>query len=684
MFDEMGTPTGDAEKQRQGAKVRPGSGGRQAPLRAYTLTTATAQLYEQFGEPVVSRHGDALMQIWVINPEGDGMIGARLSSRDVQNGETAMGQVHPAMAMARERGLEPRLVVVTTENSGGLAYDQRCDFELIEREIFAGRCRWVWYRDVKRLIRNVSPFYRFRDLLLETDTHLWLTDYAARGKPIDWDSDDIQLGIEAIIAERDRKSIYAQTHSPLMTRWLAEGRGWPGAVKFGFRRNPLTKYIEVDPEQWPFVRMIFEIYVCKQDEKGGGVRAVAAALDAAGCPLSDNTIKRTLKDPSYVTGELSVTRDGVVYACRPVGLDDPIAADMFERAQQLRTVRRGKEQRYPSGYWLLHGLVEHECGCPLRVHTKGRGEETATYCHYRYRDVEKQPGCFGWSIDARELEKAVIREVRRLAKCADVQEEWMKLARPRFAEPQALLGEAKRDTLESELNKLIGQRDRLEADFIQRLGKGADEGDVLMSFHRLTGGLEGQIKSLRERVAQMEVLDNVRQTTRPPDDEPLVDALLAVLTEEPPDDAQLIRKRAALLKTVLSKAVIYDTEDGGIEIELHGTLIPDGVPPLRPLTPIVASRDILVSGNGDGNGHSRRSKEKAPLEADAVSDQPGDKGYLTSQLVPPPVLPKIRRPGRSKRPRAHTPAAARLVPAWCSPRLPTALRARSRATSSGR
>ena len=117
------------------------------------------------------------MLVWILDEElGDGIIDARLSGRDIQNGETAMGQVHPALEGAHARGLVPRMIIVTNDNSGGLAYEDRCDFELIEQEIYAGRCRWVWFRDVKRLIRNVTPFYRFRDLLISTGTDLWLTD----------------------------------------------------------------------------------------------------------------------------------------------------------------------------------------------------------------------------------------------------------------------------------------------------------------------------------------------------------------------------------------------------------------------------------------------------------------------------------------------------------------------------
>jgi hypothetical protein len=646
--------------------------------------TATAKLYEEYGEPAMSRHGDAVMRIWVVDPDGDGIVGSRLSTRDVQNGETAMNQIHPALATAADRGMKPRLLVVTTENSGGLAFDERCDFELIEREIFAGRCRWVWFRDVKRLIRNVSPFYRFRDLLIDTNTELWLTEY--RGGPIDWDEDDLKVGLDALIAERDRKGIYRQTHGPLMTSWLAEGRGWPGAKRFGFRRNPLTKFPEVDPVQWPFVRVALETYIQHEDGGGKGVRAVQAVLAEGGCPMSETSVKRLLRDPIYMTGEYTVVRDGITYECRPIELLDPIPADLFSKVQELLKLRRGKETRNPAGFYPLNGLVEHSCGCRLRARSRGR-RETVNYEHYSPNKERVPESCRGWTVEARSLEAAVIKEVRRLAKCQELQDEWAAIARPRFAEPATILDAAQREALQDEITRATAVRDALEADFVMKVGSGEETGDVLMSFHKLTGGMSQQIKAMQYRLAQMDVLDNIRRSTRPPETDPLLTVLLGILTEETPDDPQLIRKRASFLNTVVSKVVVSDNEDGSLAIQLHGPLVPDDVPPVRTLSPLLAAHGQLlgvVAGEevrgAEERGPGRRAKALSEAaagggEPDGGAVQPVSKGYLTAQLDPP-VLPKLRRPGQRLKPRGvpvtRDPDRG-VAPAWVSPSIPTTL-----------
>ena len=663
------------------ARRRPGSGGRQTPVRAYSATTATSKLYEQYGEPIISKHGDATLMVWLVDPDGEGIVASRLSTRDVQQGETAMGQIHPALDGASNHGLRPRLIIVTTENSGGLPYDERCDFELIEREIYAGRCRWVWYRDVKRLIRNVSPFYRFRDTLLETNTDLWLTEYAHRGGPVDWDSDDIQLGIEAILAERDRKGIYAQTHGPLMTRWVGEGRGWPGAKRFGFRRNELTSYLEVDPEQWPLVRMMFETYVAIEDGKGAGVRGVRAALAAAGCSLSESAIKKILADPIYCTGEHSIRRAGQLYECRPVTLDDPISADLYAKVQELRQLRRGKETRNPAGFFCLNGLVEHSCGCRLRAKRRG---DCLNYTHFPPPGEKVPDECHGWSIDARQLEAAVIRELRRLAKCRKLQEEWAALARPQFAEPTPILDASGREALFAEIEKLTLTRDQLQSDFIDKIGKGQAPSDVLGAYHKLTGGVVEQLSALKERLARAELLDEMRGVTRPAEDDPLLDVFLRVLTEETPEDPQHIRRRGALVRSCLSKVVVHDGDNGRPEIVLYGPLVPDDLPPLRPLSPVRITRERLieaVTGRETDDEEGVGEEQLAQVEGElAVADgafrgsaQPDDKASVTTRLGAAPKLPKLARPtgrrGGLRSGRMPPSKRAGRVPAWVSPRM---------------
>jgi hypothetical protein len=44
------------------------------------------------GQPAEFRSGRATVELWELDPAGDGVVAARLSTRDIQQCETARGQ----------------------------------------------------------------------------------------------------------------------------------------------------------------------------------------------------------------------------------------------------------------------------------------------------------------------------------------------------------------------------------------------------------------------------------------------------------------------------------------------------------------------------------------------------------------------------------------------------------------
>ena len=362
---------------------RVGTGGRNRTPQLHTQTAATAELMELLpSPPEVRRLGPARMLVFMVDPEGDGVIVARLSNRDIQNGETALGQVHAALDAAKQLGLRPRLIVVSTGLSGGNRLSDRPDLELLEEEILGGRCRWVWFRGVDRISRRPQVFYTFVDLLETAGVALYLTEIP--GRAVDWEKDEIQMSFNALMGSRERRAIYERTHGPLINRWLNEGRGWPGGLPFGFRRNKLTKYPEIDPVQWPFVRMAFEHYVQFEDGEGGGVRAVQEKLASEGCTISRETITRMIKRPIYFTGEWTTTRAGVTVENRPIEIpEDQRISLVWERVQDCRRLRRGKDKRTPPGLFALNRIGRLADGTRIRARlTTADPEEVIYYRPY--------------------------------------------------------------------------------------------------------------------------------------------------------------------------------------------------------------------------------------------------------------------------------------------------------------
>jgi hypothetical protein len=229
----------DERKSSGDLPVKPGTGGRRPRATAFTPTTATAALYRELGDPTISQHQGTTMMVWVVDKRGDGILNARLSGQELQGGETALGQVHPLRALADQLERRVRLIVVTINNSGAKAFDDRPDFILTKREIDAGRVRWVAWRGTDRIAREETPFFMYRDLLRDSGTTLILGNL---GRAIDFRHDRYQLNMQNTAAADERDLIYMRTHGAIHSRWVLEGRGWPSSGGYGFRRNTQTKF----------------------------------------------------------------------------------------------------------------------------------------------------------------------------------------------------------------------------------------------------------------------------------------------------------------------------------------------------------------------------------------------------------------------------------------------------------
>lgn len=633
---------------------RAGTGGRNAPPQVLTQTTATRELIELIGPPVEVRNfGSMRLQVYLYDENGDGIVCARLSGRDIQNGETALGQVHPALEGIGRLELKPRHILVATDVSGGNFLRDRPDLLFIKKEIAENGCNWVWFRGVDRIARRPQVFYTFAEELESVGVDLYLTEIP--GRPVDWENDEIHLGFNSLMGSRERRAIYKRTHSALVSRWLNEGRGWPGGLPFGFRRNAQTDYPEIDPVQWPFVRMAFELYALNEDGEGGGVRAIQKALAEAGCELADSTIRRILKKPVYFTGEWTTRRAGLLIENRPIEIPEGqrIAPELYEKVQNLLRLRRGKDMRTPPGKFALNRIGRLADGTRIRARVTTKDEnETIYYRPYMVKKGERTPARWrGLRIEANALEGAVFGEMLRLANCIELQEEWTKIAHPNFGATGPILSDEARADLERKIHNLDAAIAKLDRNMAMRV---ADEGigdrDLFAERRNLVGPLEADKRAMEEQLRRADVIDSMRKTTKPKVDSSLLEALEQIFDREDEDDADLILKRTAFLERALSSVVIDVQEDGRVLCQLHGPLVPSDVPVVQIHDPVTVLADEL-------SGEVKN----------ASVDQPSHKSSLTTELVKGINLPAIGTRNPNKMRPAISPGARDLVPAWSSP-----------------
>ena len=202
----------------------------------------------------------------------------------------------------------PRSILLTVHNSGARPYESRPDFIAVRRAAQAGWLRWVAWRSPDRIARSVLAAELFYEFLKEHNVDLYL---AQLGGVVDWRTHRVYLRTLSIVSVEELELLVERTRGAIRQRYPAEGRGWPGTRRFGFRRNWATKHLETDPAQWEFVRRIHLGYAEFEDGGNAGMRTLQERLARVGCELSRSQIRRILMDPIYVTGEYCVRVDGV-------------------------------------------------------------------------------------------------------------------------------------------------------------------------------------------------------------------------------------------------------------------------------------------------------------------------------------------------------------------------------------
>jgi len=258
------------------AAARPGTGGRRKRLDKGFEIEATRELRERYGHPEEISYRGSQLLIWTMDPDGDGILAARLSSMDVQKGETALSQIHNGLALAAGHGLKPAYALVAMRMSGGAKYEHRRDLEFIRHRVADRGVNWVCYREPDRIAREQLTALRFYDFLKDNDTGLYL---CTLGREVDWDnpSDRLLVTTQGVIGEFGRAQIKANTHRAIRDRWLETGRGFPALTPIGFRRNAYDD-LEQDPEQWPYVLQMHEMYSRLTPHAGTSVRKLAAFM----------------------------------------------------------------------------------------------------------------------------------------------------------------------------------------------------------------------------------------------------------------------------------------------------------------------------------------------------------------------------------------------------------------------
>jgi len=507
------------------------------------------------------------LEVYDYEADGDGVVLVRLSSQDIQNGETALGQARGVFEFCRRLDLTPRHVLVMLNCGSKVAYEQRVDWQLLRDGARLGWLRWVAVREADRVSRNeVAAALFYRDIKAY-DLRLYMSDLG-RQVNLDDPAEKFVLNTFTNVGVFEAAQIRKRTMRPIQTRWIEEGRGWPKQPRFGFRRDS-QDFLEVDPEQWPFIERIHYDYATLNPLGGTSIRKLQQHIDALGCKLSPAQVGRILRDSIYVDGEWTCKFESKVWACRPIAIPNPIPREVFERNQALLSTMRGAPSKRPLGYFVLNHVRLLHRGCleEGRAHAEHmlRGQQE-DYRHVRC----PSSSCWGVAIPRETLDALVIGKLLELCESEELQQAWA--TRP---EPSGRDGTPDDAEIESIRTDLRLRRRQLEEANRQWLDASARKpaADLLGTFQRATGVLSAEIETLERRLEHAERLRAARADMQAGERrQELLRRAREVLTTDAPSDPDVAQRRVAFVSQAIDE-VIVEVEGDDVTVEIFGPLV---------------------------------------------------------------------------------------------------------------
>jgi DNA invertase Pin-like site-specific DNA recombinase len=592
--------------------ARPGTGGRHRRVHRTFQLEATRELREELGEPEVARVKAARFEVWQLDATGDGMIVGRLSGADLQQGETAFGQVHACRELCRRLDLRPKYLAVGTLVDVTISYEERPDFRFIRDRVASEGIGWVMYREIERVGRETGLLHRFFTYVRDAGVRLYTTDL---GRAVNWDNDAdyLYVNTRGVFSDYERRVGVKRRQDPLIHRWLEPGRGWPNKRKYGFRRDE-QMFLEVDPEQWPFIEIIHNDYATLETNGQPSIRRLADHLASMGCDLSPSRVRDILRDEVYVTGRDVSVFKGKEYPIRPIKLDRPIPREVFEHNQALMASVRGRQRKHPLGYFLLNRIPFRHAACIESTNKRGgplmlRATPQKDHYKHSYNADPLGPECRGLAVPRDRVERIVIQQLLGLCESPELREEWAlrgyQAAAP--AQIDGVLSKAQQETLEQKIENLKAQRAVLVRKWIDHAAGGTGINPIEES----TKVIDAEITAYRNQITASKRLQAQTKKDPTPAADASEDALLRrareVLTPEPPDNPQLAQLRLNFVRAALSEVILH-TDGEHAELELRGPLIPRDSPFL-PINPAQAalSAESTDSNTTDSHGNAYRS-----------------------------------------------------------------------------
>ena len=432
------------------------------------------------------------------------------------------------------------------------ANTDRPGFQRLLKDIAAGRVDVIAVYKIDRLSRSLLDFMQLMKLFeqhgvtfVSVTQQFNTTTSAGR----------FTLNLLASFAEFERETISERTRDKMAaTRRRGMWTGGQPVLGYDVREKKLI----VNANEAETVRSIFDLFL-----RLGSILGTVEELARLGIltkqkkPWDRAGLRRFLSNPLFVG---RVSYQGQEYAGAQEGI---VKEETWKAARHLLNQREPRQRQTVTSKQpaLLRGLVRcGTCGALMAPHYSQReNRRFASYVCQRYQKLGAS-ACPGGRINAHELEKAVVDQVRSIGQNPELIAATVKAAEAEAKAREPKLT-AERRKLEQEVKKLAADR----ANLLKAIESGGSGISVLVT--RL-GEVDEAHRKAQGRVTAIEdELSSLK--SQPVDEEDLRRALEAF---DPVWDELFPRERARVLQLLIQEVKLYAAER-----EMEVTFRPGGL-----------------------------------------------------------------------------------------------------------
>lgn len=339
--------------------------------------------------------------------------GKRISFED-----TLKNHKEETTEFCKKHGLEYKIYEEVL--SGGSAFEDRIELIKMLNEIDRYDC--IVVTEISRLSRQGDISQKIKKAVIDYRKLIITLNpyqvYDIANKPMD----GMIFDINSSMSEYERRIIGMRIKQNKLSM-SKQGLNASGSAPLGYRRNPETKKLEINPEAAKAIRYAFQLCL-----EGLGYRTIAEELNKAGfrtktgktftrTSIQDMFKTKTYKGCIVYNDYMKIgNKKEIVDTIIIEGAHDPIIEpEVFDKVQDLKAFRaerqgqskhREKEQISPS---LIKDLLYcNDCGRKIRIsYDKKRGNQIRK-CFELKSDGTK---CENHGMQAVNLEKVVLQKV---------------------------------------------------------------------------------------------------------------------------------------------------------------------------------------------------------------------------------------------------------------------------------